>query len=265
METYYEEITPDRAAEYLIRNAAGRNLSQTSVNNYARDMANGRWRLTHQGIAFDKDGGLRDGQHRLAAIVRAGVPIKMLVVKDIDGESFGVMDSGRNRTMADRFQIQGLKDSVQLAAVARRAALWQAGFPWGRKLSPTKEEVAQMVDDNPDLLMAAAFAHSWKARRILPPALAGFVWWIFNRLDEDDAHHFMSRLRDGDGLETKDPIYVLRERLLQRGQGNFSQWMRPELLLALTIMAWNRYRKHETLTKLQLPSTITDESFPRPV
>jgi hypothetical protein len=36
-------------------------------------------------------------------------------------------------------------------------------------------------------------------------------------------------------------------------------------LSPLTIMAWNRHRKHETLTKLQLPSIITDENFPRPI
>jgi hypothetical protein len=274
MESYYEDITPAMATEYLSRNGGGRNLSQSAVACYARDMANGNWRTTHQGIAFDADGNLRDGQHRMAAIVRSGVTVRMLIVKGIPREGFGVMDTGRGRTMADRLQIEGRgSDAVQLAAVARKALLWDAGLPWSRGLLPTREEISKFIDDNEDLLEAAKFAHAWPNRRILPSSAAGFAWWLFQGIDRQDADYFMERLRDGANLEVNDSIHVLRERLRLRGahqardinSGPGGRYVRTELMLALTIIAWNHYRKHNPITKLQLPSVLSDDNYPRPI
>jgi hypothetical protein len=36
-------------------------------------MVEGRFQVTHQGIGFDEDGQLTDGQHRLQGIVNSGV------------------------------------------------------------------------------------------------------------------------------------------------------------------------------------------------
>ena len=63
------EVGPDLAARWLDGNTHNRPLKQTLVDRFVRDMQAGRWRLTHQGIAFDADGMLIDGQHRLWAIV----------------------------------------------------------------------------------------------------------------------------------------------------------------------------------------------------
>jgi hypothetical protein len=52
-------------------------LSKRTVRDFAEAMRRGDWRLTHQGIAFDASGALVDGQHRLAAIVEADVPVEI--------------------------------------------------------------------------------------------------------------------------------------------------------------------------------------------
>lgn len=274
MESYYEDITPAMAAEYLRRNAAGRNLSKSAVECYARDMANGSWRETHQGIAFDTEGNLRDGQHRMAAIVRSGATVRMLVARNVPAGSFGVMDTGRGRTMADRLQIEGHgPHAVQLAAVARKAVLWDAGMFWQRKLVPTREEIAAFIDDHKDLIEAGKFAHAWPSRRLMRPAAAGFTWWLFQGINRQDADNFMGRLRDGTGLEAKDSIYILRERLRlgtakqvrDIGSGPGGQYFRAEIPIALTIIAWNHFRKHNPITRLQLPPSLNDDNYPRPI
>ena len=61
-------ITPKRAAEMLEHNGHNRPLTRTRVREFAEAMKRGDWQLTHQGIAFDTDGQLKDGQHRLAAM-----------------------------------------------------------------------------------------------------------------------------------------------------------------------------------------------------
>lgn len=59
------DVTPEMAAKWLEGNVLNRPLKQAHVDRLAREMAAGRWRLTHQGIAFDVSGCLIDGQHRL--------------------------------------------------------------------------------------------------------------------------------------------------------------------------------------------------------
>jgi hypothetical protein len=49
MESYWEDITPEKAAEYLSRNAAKRHLKRTKIAQYARDMSSGGWHPSHQG------------------------------------------------------------------------------------------------------------------------------------------------------------------------------------------------------------------------
>jgi hypothetical protein len=269
MESYWEDISPERAAEYLRGNAAGRSVNKNAVEMYARDMAAGNWQLTHQGIALDENGILIDGQHRMQAIRRANVTVRMYVTKGAPRETFGVIDIGRGRSMADRFHIDGRKHATQLAAVTRKATMWNAGMPWQRKIVPTRDEIAKTFDEHPDLDEAAQFAHAWPARRTLAPAMAGFSWWLFSRIDRDDATYFMEALRTGSNLERGDPILALRDRLTSDRHSHnradyASGYQRQEISLALTIIAWNHYRKRNKISKLQLPSSLSDESFPRP-
>lgn len=74
------QVTPAMAKEWLSKNPKNRKLSLPLARQYASDMKHGEWKLTHQGIAFDKNGNLLDGQHRLMGIVIADVTIPMLVV-----------------------------------------------------------------------------------------------------------------------------------------------------------------------------------------
>ncbi len=79
MRSKIQTVTPRRAAEYLERNTANRPLSKRTVREFAEAMRRGEWRVTHQGIAFDTEGALVDGQHRLAAIIEADLPVETTV------------------------------------------------------------------------------------------------------------------------------------------------------------------------------------------
>ena len=88
MKTRIETITPALATEWLDKhNSVNRKISEPTVQSYAMDMKNGRWTLTHQGIAFDTEGNLQDGQHRLWAIVFSGITLEMMVTRGCAGRS----------------------------------------------------------------------------------------------------------------------------------------------------------------------------------
>src|SRR5215470_2655832 len=87
-------VTPRRASEYLERNTLNRPLSRRTVREFAEAMRRGEWRVTHQGIAFDAEGALVDGQHRLAAIVEADLPVELTVFTEVPVGAFDVLDTG---------------------------------------------------------------------------------------------------------------------------------------------------------------------------
>lgn len=125
--TKIETITPAMAMEILEnRNPNNRNLSEATVQEYANDMKNKRWVVTHQGLAFDENGNLNDGQHRLWGCVFAEVSFDTLVTRGIpvqevrNGVVLKAMDSidrGRMRSTGTQFSLShGIKNGSQAAA-----------------------------------------------------------------------------------------------------------------------------------------------------
>jgi hypothetical protein len=94
-------VTPEMAAAWLTANTANRAVRRSHAVSLARLMRAGEWRLTHQGVAFDRSGHLIDGQHRLLAIVEAGVPVEILVFVDCPDDTFGALDRGLKRQLRD--------------------------------------------------------------------------------------------------------------------------------------------------------------------
>lgn len=106
--TNVEVITPQIAAEYLKKNTRNRNVSDAVVRSYASTMQRGEWKLNGESIKFDTEGVLTDGQHRLLAVVKSGIPVEMLVIRDVDTDAFATYDCGRNRTAGQLMGMQGV-------------------------------------------------------------------------------------------------------------------------------------------------------------
>jgi hypothetical protein len=122
MESRVEFITPEKAKCYLQRNQKNRIITPGVVSQYAKDMADGRWSLTHHGIAFSKEGRLLDGQHRLEAIIKSGKTIRMMVTFGMEDESQADIDAGKTRTPSDRLSIlRGEKISAHVVSTVKAA------------------------------------------------------------------------------------------------------------------------------------------------
>lgn len=119
------EITPALALRWLTNNIRNRPVSHDVVLAYARDMKNGEWQSTHQGIAFNDKDELIDGQHRLHAVVLSGCTIRMMVTFGLPSVIAGkevtpmdCVDRGKPRSVADQLKIQhGLKDGTAIAQI----------------------------------------------------------------------------------------------------------------------------------------------------
>jgi hypothetical protein len=114
------KITPEQAEKWLKRNKSNRRISAARVEAYARDMDNGKWLLTPQGITLDSKDNVLDGQHRLEAIILHGKPVEMVVFRDVSPNVREVLDRGRARTVADYLRMSGVTKHVVLQAAMAR-------------------------------------------------------------------------------------------------------------------------------------------------
>lgn len=105
MKTELMTITPEIAKQMLLSNGSNRRLRAHRVSKYANDMRNGNWHLTGQTITFGSNGQLLDGQHRLAAVIEADVPVQFLVVTG--AEVVPTYDNGLPRSLADQLYLNG--------------------------------------------------------------------------------------------------------------------------------------------------------------
>lgn len=101
IESKLEVITPEMATKYLSHNVKNRSIRKQEVEAYAREIRRGTFVTTHQGIAFDENGALIDGQHRLMAIAAAGKPVQMMVTRGVSPQALTIIDRGASRTMRD--------------------------------------------------------------------------------------------------------------------------------------------------------------------
>ncbi len=149
-------ITPELAKEYLEKARQNRNTNKHTVNFYADEMLRGQWKLTGQGLSFGKNGKLLDGQHRLKAIIKANTAIELLVIHDVEESSFSVYDSGKTRTAADIFAIEGIPNNVQLATIIIKYIKMVKGHKFGsheinsKVMKITKEDSLQEYKNDSD-------------------------------------------------------------------------------------------------------------------
>lgn len=119
----WENIGPDRATKYLETMDGNRTVRQTHVDYLHGQMKSGLWRKTHQGIAFDDQGRLVDGQHRMWAIVESGCTVPIFVTRGLSADDVVVVDTGIARGYADTAHYQGWDVDPLTASLAKLLAM----------------------------------------------------------------------------------------------------------------------------------------------
>lgn len=228
-----EVITPDVAAKYDALNKNVRNVIPSVVDRFARDMTSGRWRETHQGIAFDEDGFLVDGQHRIRAVIKSGVTVKMMVFRGITSEQNLAVDCGTKR--ADGVRVGLLRpDCENPSVVAGVANALLRGM--GRKilaLRTTPDERAAYAVKNYDNIQRMISVLS-RLRPKRADVVAAFVAAL-REFPIDEVSDAGRRLADDELSGRQDPLAVLKRAIVQSKDRGSTD--RSVELYALTVSA----------------------------
>lgn len=111
------EITPELAENYLKFNIKNRSFSESQLTFLAKEMRQGRFLENGESIVFDKNGELKDGQHRLKSIIISGKSYFIPVVRGVEPVSMATYDTGKNRTAGDVLTLNGFKYGNSKAAL----------------------------------------------------------------------------------------------------------------------------------------------------
>lgn len=255
-DTTWETIDPDLARTFLDENDANRPVRARVVNAYARDMASGSWYVTGETIKFSKTGELLDGQHRLYAIVESATAQRMLVVRGLEPDTKGIIDTGAPRTAGDALKLVGVGGSnvYATAAAARLLVLWRtdrlrtmsAGLRHEDRA--THNEIIAMVRQEPDILDAVADAYRDYERTGIPTGPGAMARVVLFETDAKDAGLFFDSLAGYATDGTNDPRAVLLYTVRQmRALG---QMRKPGEAIGLIFTAWNAWRDGQKITSL---------------
>lgn len=257
------DVTPEIAHDWLGHNTHNRRLRWRTVDAYASDMAGGDWQWNGESVKFATDGTLLDGQHRLAAVVKAAVTVPMLVVRGLQMETQDTVDGGVKRSFSDVLHLRGEINWVTLSAVVRRVALWEIGARFNSNVAPTTAYLLQTLEKYPHLRNIAQEAAKVSRGCALRPGTIGLCVWLFDQIDSSDCDFFFARLHDGQNMAKGDPIYELRRTAegLRTARGARSE----SYMTAITIKAWNAYRDGSKVALLRFkPGGASPEKFPEP-
>ena len=236
-----ERITPPMAKEWLKKNERNRPLRRTIVSSYADAMRSREWKLNYDPIRFNGDGGLIDGQHRLAAVVESGVSINSLVVRGMSDETFSTFDQGLRRTVSDIMALSGEQYYAALGSALRWMWLIKSGKK-GRIRAVLAEKI---LADNPGLRESLKFVVQEGFNALWSAGTAATLYYLMSQKDKKLATDFFHRLGSGEDLKKGEPLWHLRNSLLRNrnkfGATRFTQ----DSLVTFCIRAWNSYRTGE--------------------
>jgi hypothetical protein len=121
-------VTPEIAKQWLVNNNFNRPLKPRLVDNYVRQILNGNWRRTHQGIAFDAEGVLLDGQHRLLAVINSGQTVTMLVFLNENQAAHESIDGGKVRSVLDVVRLELLDNTIKEKHLSVLKGMWSGRY-----------------------------------------------------------------------------------------------------------------------------------------
>lgn len=148
-----ELVTPEVASRLLENNEGNRRIRPSVVTKYAAAMLHGNWKVTPEPIVISSTGRLMNGQHRLHAVIKAGVSISLFVVRGVDVALFEALDRGATRSAADALGIdKKLAEVCRLAAIINKNRAIKSG---NNVLDSEIKEMADVLGDEHSSLMSA--------------------------------------------------------------------------------------------------------------
>lgn len=262
-------ITPELAAAWLAKNTHNRTIRKSWVKELARRITSGLWRTTHQGIAFDSQGTLIDGQHRLLAVLEANAPVVMWVFFAGDMSHQLVVDDHGKRSPFDALSLSEIDIAKELTrdhvSTARGMMIGiNCNYRWAnQELRDFVEAYFPAIDFATSHVLARG-----KRAHLTIATVAAVIGRAYFHEDKARLIEFCEMLYTGKIAEDTDTAVLrLRDWLLGSNTNGGGGSAKKDIYLRVE-RALSAFCKHQPLAKLYqancelypLPTEISEES-----
>lgn len=247
-------ITPEIAENWLEHRNLERNrkYSRLIEAKYAAEIRAGLWKTSPQGVSFDWDGFLLDGQHRLGAIVKTGITVELFVTVGWDPDCFVVLDTGHKRNVA---QLITHPHSKLMSSAARYVGVVTGQLRTGMirggvyAHGASTGDVFAVVQQWPELGTYAASAQHVrnKAQILAAPHLAVLAQASRTQY-ADRIPSWLDGLAWGENLTGLDARLHLRKRFAGESRALKTA---QAMAYGLVVQAWNAYAVGQPLDALR--------------
>lgn len=212
------KVTPAMARKWLENNGSNRRLRETFVVYIMDEIKQGKWMLTHQGIALSTNGKILDGQHRLTAIARLGVTLEMWVATDCEWETalgFPV-DHGEKRTIADVMGVP--KDFIAIVNQILAIEMTSSGRRSKRYTTAEREAVCTVLGDNIETFLSHCTRHR-KGTTSAKFKVPLFIHWMLHGDEVISQYMAFIDLRQQDMWPRVESFHkqIIRDERIMRG------------------------------------------------
>lgn len=260
-------VTPETALRWLDGNKVNRAIRWGKVDQYARDMAAGRWTFTNDAICFDSAGMLLNGQHRLLAVARSGCTVLLPVMRNVPAEAMTTMDSGAARTAADALGFDGEKNRAQLAAAVKLVLVYVDGriYKDNRLQAVSHNEIREALERHPDIRRSVEQIIPFRNKIDAPPSTTAAAHWIIaQRAGHGWADVFFKQLAHRSNVPDGSPLLAVDSRLREIRRNR--QTYPPRNYVYLFVKAWNLFAQDKTVRTLAItPKAGTEFRIPEPI
>ncbi len=242
-----ENVTPERAEEWLTHNTNNRPCPETRVMRLAEAILNGEWQENGETIKFNCKGDLVDGQGRLKAIVRAQRAVVCWIAYGVPEDAFDTIDQGRSRSISDVFARNDINHFVHMAGAV--TLLYKLDETIPSEPGGLRAAVAlSIVAERPQLIESARKVYKAGLSSVTSVGMAICLYYLMALKDPDATESFWAGIREGI-TGKRNPVRVLRDTLL-RNRGE-NRKLSPTMICALTIKAWVLVRQGRSCTFLR--------------
>lgn len=257
------DVTPTMAEEWLGRNDRNRPFKKVKIGQFVGALLRGEWAMTGEGIKFDTNGRLLDGQNRLAAVVQSGVTMRTTVIYGLQPAAQDNMDTGSARTSGDQLAIHGYKSPAAVGAAARLLILFKSDrfYVDRTEQQVTHAEILEFAQGNQ--LLVESVDRGMVMKQIAQPSPLSAACYLTAEIDADASVEFFTRVNDGVNLGTDSPILAVRSRLYQARLDRVS--VRPIPQMSLVIRGWNAWRRGESMHHINYTSRSGQIPCPQPI
>ena len=210
------QVNAELAAQWLSTMQQNRRLSPKRVSWFVNLIERDEWQLTPDAIAFDTNGCLSNGQHRLTAIAQTDKTVPLLVIEGISTRAFMVMDTGQKRTPEQALQLLGYSNVDTLASSSRLVMLYYSNaMIRSASVRYTNDQIVAFVEKHPELPAWVSIAKNVRRHiHLAASATTAFCVIASPLSDDSELIDFIEPIRTGIDLRESDPRLALRRMLI---------------------------------------------------